>query len=83
MTSSRGDREYWQRDPESFAGYYDRQPLIRRVVSRFLDSRTRILMSLLDCPADAVLLDLGCGSGVHVERLVGCCREVASERRFR
>lgn len=67
---------HWHEEAESFAHFYQSPGLIKGVVSRFLDSRTVAAMSLLEYSGETVLLDLGCGSGVHLERLVGRCKEV-------
>lgn len=70
--------EYWHREADKFAGHYvpAKQSWLARFVSRFLDRRTEILSSLAQFKKDAHILDLGCGSGVHVRRFAPHCRRI-------
>lgn len=67
---------YWRRRASSFSRLYDDggASSIRRVVSGFLDSRTRALMTRVDWDSQAILLDVGCGSGAHMRMLAPRCR---------
>lgn len=70
---------HWKQRPESFAAFY-RQSLSftpASIVSRFLDARTAALERLIDCRPEDRLLDVGCGSGVHMIRFLPRCAHVA------
>lgn len=69
----------WKERPEHFAAFYERTRFFSpaAIVSRFLDARTAALETFIDCRAQDRLLDIGCGSGVHMIRFLGRCREVA------
>lgn len=70
-------QSYWKGQARAFAGYYAGGGLsIRHSVSAFLDSRTRLLRTLAGWDERSAVLDLGCGSGVHVKEIAPRCREV-------
>jgi hypothetical protein len=83
-----GDR-YWRERAESFSSLYGaRRRLSPRVfVTRFLEARGSLLELLADAPEQARVLDLGCGSGVHLAQLAPRCRRLVgidySERMLR
>lgn len=63
---------HWKQRPESFAAFY-RKPFSlspAAIVARFLDARTDALEALMDCRAKDKILDIGCGSGVHMLRFL-------------
>jgi ubiquinone/menaquinone biosynthesis C-methylase UbiE len=68
---------YWKGRAASFAGYYrGSSSALRGFVSRFLDRRTRVLAALMDPWPGGRVLDLACGSGVHLGTLGGASRRV-------
>lgn len=69
---------HWQQQPESFAAFYERSLAFTpaAIVSRFLDARTAALEKYIDCRSADRLLDLGCGSGVHMTRFLDRCAHV-------
>lgn len=70
-------QSYWKRQARDFFGYYGRQGFsARRSVSAFLDARTTVLWSLAGWDRQSRMLDLGCGSGVHMATVAGQCRSV-------
>jgi SAM-dependent methyltransferase len=70
-------QSYWKGRARAFAGYYAGGGLsLRHSVSAFLDSRTRLLHTLAGWDERSAVLDLGCGSGVHVREIAPRCREV-------
>ncbi|OGJ60350.1 hypothetical protein A3J34_01165 [Candidatus Peribacteria bacterium RIFCSPLOWO2_02_FULL_51_10] len=70
---------HWKQQPESFAKFYRRPFLFSPagLVSRFLDARTAALEAFIDCHKDKRLLDVGCGSGVHMIRFLNRLAHVA------
>ncbi|MFA5799525.1 MAG: class I SAM-dependent methyltransferase [Candidatus Peribacteraceae bacterium] len=70
---------HWKQRPESFAKFYRRPSLFSPagVVSRFLDDRTAALETFIDCHEAGRLLDVGCGSGVHMIRFLDRFAHVA------
>lgn len=70
-------QSYWKGRARAFAGYYAGGGLsLRHSVSAFLDSRTRLLRTLAGWDERSLVLDLGCGSGVHVKEIAPRCREI-------
>jgi ubiquinone/menaquinone biosynthesis C-methylase UbiE len=71
--------DYWQRDSAKFTSHYEPQAggfSLKRLVGSFLNARTRHLLEMADVgPGDAVL-DVGCGSGVHVKLFAPRCRSI-------
>lgn len=70
---------HWKQRPESFAAFY-KQPFPlspAAIVSRFLDDRTAALEEFTHCTLGDRLLDVGCGSGVHMIRFLDRCAHVA------
>jgi ubiquinone/menaquinone biosynthesis C-methylase UbiE len=69
---------YWHRESDKFAAFYEGRHRFspKRFVSLFLDARTTYLMKLADVGAQDVVLDLACGSGIHVEPLARRARAV-------
>jgi len=84
----RGDR-YWKEQAESFSSLYGgrRRLSPKAFVTRFLDARGSLLELLADAPDQVRVLDLGCGSGVHLAQLAPRCRRLVgadySERMLR
>lgn len=72
------DGGYWRERPASFSAYYKGMSWLspRRAVSRFLDRRSVVLLSLLDPRKGTTILDVGCGSGVHLRQLAPSCRRI-------
>lgn len=73
MNSEKASAEsagYWKKEGAAFAFFYKgRGGPFKALVARFLEARTRLLLSLLEPDPSAALLDVGCGSGVHVKLL--------------
>lgn len=71
-------QDYWKEQASDFANYYAKKKRfsLKNFVSRFLDSRTTLLISLMDFKEDATILDLGCGSGVHIKLFAERCRQI-------
>lgn len=68
---------YWQKRGEEFAKFYSPKKLsVRSFVSLFLDSRTDSLLKLSSVDTSDTVLDLGCGSGVHMKILAPNCRKI-------
>jgi ubiquinone/menaquinone biosynthesis C-methylase UbiE len=69
---------YWQRHGAGFADFYGgtgrRSP--RRLVSRFLEARTARLTELAGIGPRDEVLDLGCGSGVHMKMFAPLCERI-------
>lgn len=63
----------------SFARFYLRPSVLSpaRIVAEFLAARTAALESLVDCQPSHRLLDVGCGSGIHMIRFLDCCAHVS------
>lgn len=59
--------EYWQKKADDFDAQYKKDSLnIRSITRRFLDKRTDIIHNLITPAKGDKLLDVGCGSGVHM-----------------
>lgn len=71
-------QDYWKEQASDFANYYAKKKRfsLKNFVSRFLDSRTTLLISLMDSKEDATILDLGCGSGIHIKLFAERCRQI-------
>lgn len=70
---------YWQSSPDSFSELYQEKSSIfspETIVGKFLKRRTEILYQLLDTDKSFRLLDVGCGSGVHLVDLLTSFKEV-------
>ena len=78
MASTQKTETYWKEQGVDFSKYYQRTERfsLKRFVSRFLNGRTQMLMSLLDAHEDARVLDVGCGSGIHMKLLAPRVREI-------
>ncbi len=58
---------YWHQRPETFARFYEDDPSLGgRIVGRFLRQRSEILLRMLGERSFDEMLDIGCGSGVHL-----------------
>jgi ubiquinone/menaquinone biosynthesis C-methylase UbiE len=76
-----GDLEkqgYWHRESSKFAAFYEKQKQFspKALVSRFLEARTTHLVSLVEIGPHDTVLDVGCGSGVHIRLFSPMCREI-------
>lgn len=71
-------QDYWKERASDFSGYYTSRAILspKNFVSHFLNARTSLLFSLMDYDKDSTILDLGCGSGVHMKLLAGRCRHI-------
>jgi ubiquinone/menaquinone biosynthesis C-methylase UbiE len=71
--------EHWQHQPEHFAAFYEKpSPMSPSgIVAHFLEARTAALEEFLNLQQDNRLLDVGCGSGIHMIRFVDRCAFVA------
>ncbi|RMG92403.1 MAG: methyltransferase domain-containing protein, partial [Zetaproteobacteria bacterium] len=64
---------YWHQKPETFARFYENdRSLGGRIVGRFLRQRSNILLQMLGEHRFDEMLDIGCGSGVHLALLHEC-----------
>ena len=65
-------QEYWKQEALGFARYYSAFWLLspKACVSKFLNARTNTVMSLIGFAKNKVVLDVGCGNGIHLERLL-------------
>jgi ubiquinone/menaquinone biosynthesis C-methylase UbiE len=76
MRSPRGEDQatvkYWKHGASRFSKHYDPQHgfSVRKVVGSFLDARSRALGGIGSRGKGSRILDLGCGSGVHMRELV-------------
>ena len=71
---------YWQHKARQFSDLYAGQPFTgipSRIVARFLKDRTETLQRLLPKTSIRHVLDVGCGSGVHMKLLAPRVRTVA------
>ena len=78
MSESSGDR-YWQHESDKFASLYNPQACRlspKRLVSSFLGARAKHLLTLADVTPNDAVLDVGCGSGVHVKLFSPRCRSI-------
>jgi len=64
---------YWDREATSFAHIYDRAVALhpRHIVRWFLEGRSRVLSEMMPWREGDLVLDVGCGSGVHASHLAG------------
>lgn len=59
--------DYWQKKAESFDAQYEGSALsLKSVTKLFLDMRTRLIYDLADFSINDRVLDVGCGSGIHM-----------------
>jgi ubiquinone/menaquinone biosynthesis C-methylase UbiE len=72
-------QDYWQRDSAKFSSHYDPQSRrfsLKQLVGSFLNARTRYLLTMADVGPNDAVLDVGCGSGVHVKLFSPSCRSI-------
>lgn len=61
---------YWRRTPENFEDHYQGGKGLGKIVERFLINRQSKIEKLLDIQPNQKVLDVGCGSGVILEKVV-------------
>ena len=66
---------YWHHRAHAFDAFYSRVGRLapRRLVSTFLGARTRLLERFVQVVPQSEILDVGCGSGVHMKMLCSRC----------
>ena len=72
-------QDYWQRDSAKFSSHYGPQAnrfSLKQLVGSFLNARTRYLLAMAAVGPDDSVLDVGCGSGVHVKLFSPRCRSI-------
>ncbi len=63
---------YWQNEAKAFVEQYKTSIFsFSYITKRLLDKRTRWISSLLDTTGNESLIDIGCGSGIHLVELDG------------
>jgi len=69
---------YWKQEGVEFNEFYGRlggfSP--RKIISRFLEKRTKTLREFVGQVAGKSILDLGCGSGVQMVQFVPVCQKI-------
>ena len=61
-------KNYWIQRAAYFHRHYQQTSLsLRTFVGKFLDKRTSTLLKLMPTSKNTVLLDIGCGSGIHLK----------------
>jgi 2-polyprenyl-3-methyl-5-hydroxy-6-metoxy-1,4-benzoquinol methylase len=76
--SGADQEKYWLDEGVKFAGFYaiGRRLSPKRLVSRFLESRTGCPVELADIGAGDDVLDVGCGASVHIQTFAPRCRSI-------
>ncbi len=70
-------KNYWLNSSKEFSNIYKKDgSFFRDIVKSFLDSRTNILLKLLKIKKNDIVLDLGCGSGIHMQLLSPKCKKI-------
>ena len=70
--------QHWKEQPHQFAEFYKKICIFspKQIVTRFLNSRTEHLQKLVKVESTESLLDVGCGSGVHMKLFANQCKKV-------
>lgn len=77
MAHGRPSDSYWSKDAADFSSLYGSRPFTaRRLVSGFLEARSRRLLELADFSPASDLLDVGSGPGIHMVAFAGRCRTI-------
>ncbi|MDA1292322.1 MAG: class I SAM-dependent methyltransferase [bacterium] len=78
IVDSKNMKDYWKRRADDFAGLYARHAYLspKFIVFQFLHKRTKILQDMCSLQKCDKLLDVGCGSGVHMKLCIPQCNHV-------
>lgn len=70
--------DYWKKEGVEFDGFYGKISNFspRKVISKFLEKRTKILREFIGTITNKNILDLGCGSGIQMLQLAPLCRKI-------
>jgi len=72
-------KRYWLFQPENFSNLYKKTAnwfSPSAIVARFLEQRTTMLFKMFEGSKNLKLLDVGCGSGIHLAKYAKNCKEV-------
>ncbi len=69
--------DYWKKNGDNFAGFYEKTGFSpASFVASFLENRTKLLQSFVQVKKTDTVLDLGCGSGIHMKFLAPKCQKI-------
>lgn len=72
--------DYWKKSADSFARFYKKSGISpASFVSSFLEKRTKLLQDLIKVSKKDSVLDMGCGSGVHMKFLAPQCQKIVGQ----
>lgn len=78
-STDNSSERYWKSQAHNFSNLYkdnEHFSLTKTILSSFLRARTKVLDTFMPLPLSKDMLDVGCGSGIHIARYAPLCRSI-------